>query len=127
MLVWDVPQPMVNLIRWSLLTVFIASLATAVLVRSNGYTGVDAEGGKYFVKYKSTRYEVDRQEFEQTHWRNRVNAVAVATMMISLFAFIGFESIRFGGGRHITSRCSGPGPRGRFLKVPTVLGRGPGH
>ena len=118
---------MVKLIRWSLLTVFVASLATAVLVRSNGYTGVATEGGKYFVTFRSTRYEVDRHEFEQTRWRNRVNGVAGATMMISLFAFIGFESVRFGGGRHITSRCSGPGPRVRLLKVPTVSGRGPGH
>jgi hypothetical protein len=118
---------MVKLIRWSLLTLFIASLATAVLVRSNGYAGVATEGGKYFVTYKSTRYEVDRQEFEQTRWRDRVNGVAVATMMISLFAFIGFESVRFGRGQHITSRCGGPGPRARLLKVPTVSGRGPGH
>lgn len=118
---------MVKLIRWSLLTVFVASLATAVLVRSNGYTGVATEGGKYFATYKSTRYEVDRQEFEQTRWRNRVNGVAVATMVISLFAFIGFESVRFGGVRHITSRCSLPGPRVHLLKVPTVSGRGPGH
>jgi hypothetical protein len=118
---------MVKLIRWSLLTIFLASLATAVLVRSNGYTGVAMEAGKYFVTYKSTRYEVDRQEFEETRWRNRVNGIAVATMMISLFAFIGFESVRFGGGRHITSRCSGPGPRVRLLKLPTASGRGPAH
>ena len=118
---------MVKLIRWSLLTIFFASLATAIMVRSNGYTGVATESGKYFVTYKSIRYEFNRQEFEQTRWRNRVNGVAVATMMISLFAFIGVGSVRFVGGRHITSRCSGPGPRARLLEVPTVSGRGRGQ
>jgi hypothetical protein len=118
---------MVKLTRWCLLTVFVASLATAVLVRGNGYTAVAAEGGKYFVTYRSTRYEVDRQEFEQSRWRNRVNGVAVATMMISLFAFIGFESIRFGGGRHVTSRCCEPGPHVHLLKVQTAPERGPGN
>lgn len=118
---------MVKLIRWSLLTIFFASLATVVLVRSNGYTGVATEDGTYFVTYKSTRYEVDRNEFDQTRWRNRVNGIAVATMILSLFSFIGFESVRFGGGRHITSRCSGPEPHVRLLKVPTLPGRGPGH
>jgi len=65
---------------------------------------VAMEGGRYFITYKSTRYEVDRNEFEKTRWRNRVNGTSIATMMISLFSFIGFESVRFGGGRHITSR-----------------------
>jgi len=117
----------VKLIRWSLLTIFVASLAMAVSVRGNGYTGVATERGKYFVTYKSTRYEVDRGEFERTRWRNRVNGVAVATMMVSLFSFIAFESVRFGGGRHTTGRCSGPGPRARLLKRPTALGRGRGR
>jgi len=100
MLVRYVPQAMVRLIRWTLLTIFVASLATAVLVRSDGYTGVAMEGGKYFVTYKSTRYEVERNEFEQTRWRDRVNGISIATMMISLFSFIGFELVRFGSGRH---------------------------
>jgi hypothetical protein len=115
------------LIRWSLLSIFFASLAMAILVRSNGYTGVAAEDGKYFVTFKSARYEVDRNEFEQTRWRNRVNGVAVATMMLSLFSFIGFDSVRFRGVRHITKRRSGPGPGVRLLKVPMLPGRGPGH
>lgn len=107
---------MVMLIRWSLLAIFVASLATAVVVRSNGYTGAAAEGGKYFVTYKSARYEVDRNEFEETGWRNRVNGIAVATMMVSLFLFIGFESIRFGGGRAALSLAR-RGVTGRRLIV----------
>jgi hypothetical protein len=88
------PRAVVSLIRWSLLTIFAASLAIAVSVRSNGYTGVATENGKYFLTYKSTRYEVDRNEFEQTRWRNRITWIAASAMMISLFTFIGFESIR---------------------------------
>jgi hypothetical protein len=107
---------MVTLIRWSLLSVFVASLATAVLVRSNGYTGVAAENGKYFVTYRSARQEVDRQAFEETRRRNRVNGIAVATMIVSLFAFIGVESARFAGGRRVTSR-GGPAPRVRRASV----------
>jgi hypothetical protein len=105
-----VSQTMMTLIRWGLLTLFAASLATAVMVRSNGYTGVATEEDKYFVTYKSTRYEVSREEFEQTRWRNRVNGIAVWSMMLSLFTFIGFESVRFRGGsrttasRHLGSR-----------------------
>ena len=70
-----------------------------VMVRGNGY-GVAAEGGMYYVTYKSTRYQVAHDEFEQTQWQNRVNGIAVATMMVSLFAFIDIESTRFGSGRH---------------------------
>jgi hypothetical protein len=116
-----VPRVMVNLIRWSLLVIFVVSLATAVTVRSNGYTGVESEGNNYYVTYKSTRYEVSHEEFEETRWRNRVNGIAVASMMISLFAFIGIESVRFGGRRHI------PRPRVGVLKLPTASGRGPAH
>lgn len=81
--------------------IFVASLATAVVVRSNGYTSAASEDGKFFVSYKSARYMVDREVFEETRWRNRVNGVAIVTMLLSLFAFIGFESIRRGGGRRL--------------------------
>lgn len=90
---------MMALIRWSLLAVFVTSAATTVFVRSDGYTPVEAEDGRYFVAYKETRHAISRQEFEEARWRYRVNAGAAATMVISLFAFIGLQWARFSGVR----------------------------
>jgi hypothetical protein len=121
-----VPQATMRLIRWSLLTIFVISMTAAVIVRSTGYTGVVSESGRFFVTYRSSRYEVSREAYEQARWRNRVAATAAVTMMVALFAFIGIELVRLGG-RHITTRCSGLAPRVRRLKLPVVSGRGPGH
>src|SRR5437764_11753842 len=95
---------MANLIRWCLFTVVVTSVATAVVVRSTGYTGVSTEAGKYFVTYKSARYEVSRDDFERTRRRDRINGVAVMCGMFSCFAFVGFESVRFRGRPHVAKR-----------------------
>jgi len=85
---------MLKVIWWFLLLIFLISTATAVTIRSTGDTGAVAENGRYFVQYRSTRHEVTREEYDQTRRRNHVAEIAAATMMISLFAFIGIHSLR---------------------------------
>lgn len=93
-----------RVIRWILLMIFIVSVTTAIAVRGSGYTGVIAENGKYFKIYKSARYEVSREEYEHTRWRDPVAFGAVAIMVLSLLVFITIESRSSRGGRHITTR-----------------------
>lgn len=91
---------MVKFIRWILLSVFFCSVVVLLLVHPSVSTPATIENGKYVIFYRSTRYEVSRQEYEtlraETQADSRQNAVmmlATATMMISLFFFVGFDRI----------------------------------
>ncbi|MCA9647550.1 MAG: hypothetical protein H6816_07475 [Phycisphaerales bacterium] len=80
---------------WTLLLVFLLSCTTMVTVRSTGYTSVAAEDGKYYLQFRSSRFETTREEYEDARWHGVVSGVAAATMFCSLFAFIGLESVRY--------------------------------
>jgi hypothetical protein len=92
-------QVVLKFVLWLLLGIFVASTITAVTVRITGYTGVAIENGRYFVRYRSTRFEVTRREYEESHWRDRVGSIAAGTMMVSLFAFIGLNCLLRTAGR----------------------------
>ncbi|HYE17622.1 MAG TPA: hypothetical protein VEA69_04215 [Tepidisphaeraceae bacterium] len=90
---------MLRVVRWTLLTAFVASVVTAVGVRQSGYTRASLEDGRYYASYRSTRDEVSAEEYERIWWRDRITQGAVFTMTLSLIAFAGLESVRFGGSR----------------------------
>jgi hypothetical protein len=75
-------------IRWILLAIFLGSVTVAVFVRSTGYSGVFAKDGKYYLTYKSMKFETSRERYEDAKWRNPLVLTATTIMMLSLFAFI---------------------------------------
>lgn len=119
---------MMLFVRATVLTVFIASIATTVTLRSPG-DSTEVEGGRYFVRYHQLRYEITREQYEDNGklmWRGRASGIAGVAMFVSLFSFIGIEATRFGG-QHLTTRSRGPQPRVRLLKPRMASGRGPRH
>ena len=87
---------MIHLLRAILLCGFIASVAVMVILRSPGQATV-IEDGRYFVRYKQLRYEITRAQYEENKklmWRARWSRNAMLTMFLSLFCFIGIESVR---------------------------------
>ena len=82
-----------RLLRWLALAVFLASAATAVAVRSSGWTDAGSEGGRHYLYYRSTRVEVAADLYERTRRRDRIAWVATAAMMSSLLAYIGIRSL----------------------------------
>lgn len=84
-----------NLVRCFLLVIFIGSATTAVSVRTTGYTNALIENGKHFATFRSAKYEVSEQEYYRIQRKDPLTRAAVVAMMLSLFAFIGIESIRF--------------------------------
>ena len=89
------PHPLValRLLRWLALAVFLASAATAVAVRSSGWTDATSEGGHYYLSFRSTRVEVPADLYERTRRRDRIAWVATAAMMSSLLAYLGIRSL----------------------------------
>lgn len=104
---------MMTVIRLFLLVAFAASVATLLFFPRPG-DATFVKDGKYFARfYRSTVYEITRDQYDENNavaWRGRVRGAALVSMYASLAAFIAIESVHLGG-RHITSRCSGPWPR----------------
>ena len=107
----------IQLIRGFLVALIFAATATALMVRGSGYTAATSEGGKYFVSYKSTRYEVTRAEFERVRFHNRVSTAAICAIAISLIALAGWESIRCGGRRNSLNIGNDLARRVRLLRI----------
>jgi len=103
----------IQLIRWFLIALV---LAAAIIVRGSGYSGATSDGGKYYVSYKSTRYEVTRAEFEHVRFDNRVSTTAISAIAISLFV-LGWESIRSGGKRNPLNIGNDLARRVRLLRI----------
>ena len=62
--------------------------------RSTGWGGVDEVSERYFVRYRSTRFEVSREEYEETRRRGRITDLAAVALMASMFGLIGIEQLR---------------------------------
>ena len=107
----------IQLIRWFLIALIFAAAATAIIVRGSGYSGATSDGGKYFVSYKSTRYEVTRAEFEYVRFHNRVSTAAMSAIAFSLIVLIGWESVRSGGKRNPLNIGTDLARRVRLLKI----------
>lgn len=107
----------IQLIRWFLIALIFAAAATAIIVRGSGYSGATSDGGKYFVSYKSMRYEVTRAEFEYVRFHNRVSTAAISAIAISLFVLAGWESIRNGGRRNPLNIGNDLARRVRLLRI----------
>jgi len=78
-----------RVIRWTLILVFILSTTVAVIVRSTGYTGVESDQGKYYVTFKSMRYEVSEQQQQEIYRRDRISWTAALLMISSMLALGG--------------------------------------
>jgi len=107
----------IQLIRWFLIALVFAAAATAITVRGTGYTGITAEGGKYFVRFKSTQYEVTRAEYEHVRFHSRVSTAAICAIAISLIVLGGWESIRSGGRRNPLNIGNDLARRVRLLRI----------
>ena len=82
--------------RLLMLLAFFASVATMLSLRSPAWD-TSVEGGRYFIRYKQLRHEVTRKQYDQNEammWRNRASSRATVVMFLSLFGFIGIESLR---------------------------------
>lgn len=107
----------IQLIRRFLVALIFAAAATAMMVRGTGYSSATADGGKYFVSYKSTRNEVTRAEFEHVRFHNRVSTAAISAIAISLIVLAGWESIRSGGRRNPLNIGNDLARRVRLLRI----------
>ncbi|HEX5241637.1 MAG TPA: hypothetical protein VFW23_00135 [Tepidisphaeraceae bacterium] len=107
----------IQLIRWFLIALVFAAAAAAIIVRGSGYSGATSDGGKYYVSYKSTQYEVTRVEFEHVRFHNRVSTAAISAIAISLFVLAGWESIRSGGRRNPLNIGNDLARRVRLLRI----------
>jgi len=104
----------IQLIHWFLIALV---LAAAIIARGSGYSGATSDGGKYYVSYKSTRYEVTRAEFENVRFHNRVSTAAISAVVISWIALGGWESIRSGGRRNPLNIGNDLERRVRLLRI----------
>ena len=82
-------------VRVLILLIFVASLITLVAFPSTGDTSTETSGGKYYTLYRSTRTEATREEYAHARARIRAAGITSATLMISLFGFIGLETVIF--------------------------------
>jgi hypothetical protein len=89
-----------------LATAFLISAATAVAVRGSGWS-TRMENGKYYLSFKSDRYETTAEEFNRTEHHNRIAGWAVFCMFASAGGFIAIEAINYPRGHNLRRRRVG--------------------
>jgi hypothetical protein len=85
---------MLRALFWISLGVFVASTGVLLAIRSPGYTSTASENGKYYVAYRSTRYEVTNEEYESATFRIGASEICCFVMLISLFGVGGVHTLR---------------------------------
>jgi hypothetical protein len=81
-----------RIIRAILLALFLLSVVTVIAVRTTGCTATAMENGKFYLCYRSQRFETTPEEFANARLRGRIVFAAAGAMIVSLALFIAIQS-----------------------------------
>lgn len=88
-----------RIVWWTILLAFVVSTGVTLTHVTSGYTGATTENGRYFASYRSTRYEVSKQEYDQISYSDPLARWSGAVMFLSACGIGGLDKLRRPGGR----------------------------
>jgi hypothetical protein len=88
-----------RIVWWTLLGLFVVSTCGTLTHRMSGYTNASIENDRYFASYRSTRYEVTKEEYERVKFRDPLTFDAGMAMIFSACGLGGLEMLRRSRGR----------------------------
>jgi hypothetical protein len=83
-----------RIIWWTLLGLFVVSTCVTLTHRISGYTNASMDNGHYFASYRSTRYEVTKEEYDRVRFRDPLSFYAGMAMILSACGLGGLEKLR---------------------------------
>lgn len=87
-----------RIVWWTLLVVFAVATCVTLANPMSGYSHASMENGRYFVSYRSARYEVSKEEYDRVKFRDPLSFCAGMAMILSACGLGGLEQLRRSGG-----------------------------